>query len=311
MRRALAASLLVGSILLGACSGDDDGGGPDAQRESTSTTALIDYSTVALGAVKGTTTSTVVETGTSAIVGTVSGPGGIVAGATVRIERLTGSSPAVDVVSGADGRYEARNLPGGRYRVRAFLPPALAVTDPEPQFVNAGAEQTIDLQMKDQRGIRARAAVAPRVPFLGGDVNLAVVIGSMRVDADGVVRAVPAVGVRVELDGLGAWVLRGRSFDDDFNFPNRNSTTTTFFSGGSSVAFTDGSGQVRFELECRQAGSPGLSVNVAVTVVPATVPGEPPAAPVQQVQSIPLVVPDCVDPTAVADTVPVTTTTEP
>src|SRR5690606_1666852 len=105
------------------------------------------------------------------------------------------------------------------------FPPALALVDPEVQFLQAGAEQTVDLAMTDQRGIRARAAVAPSTPYVDGDVNLAVVVGSMRVDPDGVVRAVPVSGVRVELVGLGTWTLRQRSFD--LGFPNRNTTTTT------------------------------------------------------------------------------------
>lgn len=305
-RLAVAALALLLGVLV-ACSGDDgDDEGRDVDPDSTSSTALIDYSGVALEAVKGTTTSTVVETGTSAIIGTVSGPGGPVPGATVRIERLTGgSSTALDVISGPDGRYEQRNLAGGRYRVRAFLAPSLALVDPEVQFVQAGAEQTIDVAMTDQRGIRARAAVAPSTPYVDGDVNLAVAVGSLRVDADGVVRAVPVSGVRVELVGLGAWTLRRPSFDTGPGFPNRI-TTTTAFRSSSSVAFTDGLGEAQFELVCQQAGSPGLAVNVAVLVTPAAEPGLPPPTPVQQVQTIPLDVPDCIDPYAVPDTVPTT-----
>jgi hypothetical protein len=299
-RRTLTAIVVAGLVVLAACSGDDEGGGPRRPTEDTSTTAVIDYSGVALGAVKGTpTTTTIPLSGTAAILGTVTGPSGPVGGATVRIERLVGSAPSViDVVSGLDGHYEQRNLPGGRYRVRAFLPPALAQVEPQLQFVAAGAEQSLDLAMTDQRAIRARAAVAPTTPYVGGDLNLAVVIGTQRVDADGVVRAEPVIGVRVELDGLGAWTLRS-SESSGFQVPGRFPTTTSF-SSVSSVGYTDSLGQVRFALTCRQAGPPGLSVDVAVTVTPAVAPGQPPAAPVQQVQSIALAVPDCVDPYAVA-----------
>lgn len=308
MRRPLAALLLAALVAVAACSGDDgDAGRPSAQFDENSTTTVVDYSGVQLGAVKGTTTTTIPLTGSAAILGTVSGPSGPVGGATVRIERLAGSSPtSVDVVSGVDGHYEQRNLPGGRYRVRAFLPPALAQVEPKLQFVAAGAEQALDLAMTDQRSIRARAAVAPATPYLGFDVNLAVVIGTQRVDADGVVRTVPAVGVRVELDGLGAWTLRSSS-GGGFQVPGRVTTTTTFASS-SSVDYTDGVGQVRFALTCRAPGDPGLSVNVAVTVTPAAGPGEAPPAPTQQVQSVPLEVPGCVDPYAVPDT---TSTSQP
>jgi hypothetical protein len=208
-----------------------------------------------------------------------------VPGATVRVERLVGGQTVrTDAVTGADGRFEIRNVPGGRYRVRAFAAPALAVAAPEVRFLQDGQEHTFDLVLTDQRGVVARAAVAPDPPYLGEDVNLAVVVATRSVDPDGVVRSTPVPGVRVELDGLGAWVLRS---GDTSRGPFQSAT-----------AFTDATGQVRYELTCLQPGAPGLSLLVSVTVTPPAVEGQPPPLPQQQLQRLDLDVPDCIDPSA-------------
>jgi hypothetical protein len=293
---------LVG-LAVAACSDDTKDAAPSPRRSDLTTTSMIDYSAVPIGSVKGVTTTTVVATGSASILGTVSGPGGPIGGATVRIERLVRGTPIrTDVLSGPDGHYELRNIPGGRYRVRGFLAPALAQVDPQVQFLSDRAEHTIDVALADQRGVVARADAAPDVPFLDEAVNIAVVVASRVVDADGVVRSNPVVGVRVELDGLGRWTLRSSSTRPPFQTPGRGTTTTTFAPPVSAVAYTDGAGQVRFELTCVSPGAPGLSLLVPVTVTPSTVPGEAPPLPVQQVQSIALSLPECVDPATLTPT---------
>src|SRR5690606_1191562 len=103
--------------------------------------SVVDLSGVALPVVAGETTSTLRETGTARLVGTVTGPDGPVAGATVRIERLVaGREVRTDVTTASDGRFALDGVPGGRYRVRAFLPPDLAQTAPELRFVADGGE---------------------------------------------------------------------------------------------------------------------------------------------------------------------------
>src|SRR3546814_16234517 len=93
-------------------------------RSSTSATAVIDRTGIALAPVAGATTTSVVERGSARIVGLVSGPTGPVPGATVRIERLVaGRSVRTDVVAGGDGRFVAEGLTAGRSRGRSFAPP--------------------------------------------------------------------------------------------------------------------------------------------------------------------------------------------
>ncbi len=245
----------------------------------------------------GSTTTSVDEQGTATLDGTVSGPGGLVVGATVHIEHLVGGAVIPhDVQTGPDGRFALANVPGGAYRVRAYLPPALAQTTPDVRFVDDGKETTYQLTVEDQRKVVARAAVAPATPYVGDDVNLAVVVANQTVGTDGIVRSQPLVGLRVELTGLGAYQLATASPPRSL----RGTTTTTAFSFvDPTVAFTDGNGQVTYALQCASASTPSLALAVTVTVTPATVAGQPPPVPTQQVQQLPLAVPTCIDPTTI------------
>jgi hypothetical protein len=294
-RRPLALAAVLAVALAAACSDDDDAAPPPRPSER-ATTTVVDYSGVALGRVRGErTTTTDAATGSAVIRGTVTGPNGPVQGATVRVERVVeGDDIRTDVLAGPDGRYELRGVPGGRYRVRGFLPPALTMTATDVRFLRDAQEHTFDLRLEDQRRLVARGAVAPDPPYVGEDVNLAVVVATRSVDADGVIRNVPATGVRVELDGLGAWVLR---FDDPFGGPVLpRGTTTTAFRTAPAVGFTDGRGEVQYELRCEVAGDPGLAVLVAVVVTPPAVEGQPPPAPQQQLERVRLALPSCLDP---------------
>lgn len=309
-RRHRVALVAVVALAAAACSSGSDE--PDKpSREIEERPAPIDYSQAKLEGVPGTTsTSAPLQTGTARIVGLVSGPNGPVAGATVRVEQLLRRGEVVprDVVSGADGRYLLEGIPGGRYRVRAFVPPVLAVVEPEVRFLEAGKEAVFDLTMTDQRKVVANASVSPEVPYVGDDVNLAVVVATQSVDVDGIVRSTPIPGLRVELDGLGAWsIRRDQPLRTPLN-PRATTSTTTGFDG-STIAFTDGSGVVRYQLQCNVGGNPSLGVLVTVTVTPQEVEGQPPPAPEQRVQRVPLELPDCVDPTATTIVLPTTSTT--
>src|SRR3546814_3858763 len=180
-------------------------------RSSTSATAVIDRTGIALAPVAGATTTSVVERGSARIVGLVSGPTGPVPGATVRIERLVaGRSVRTDVVAGGDGRFVAEGLPGGRYRVRSFAPPLLAQLEAEVRFLADRQEHSFDLVVEDHSGLDVSASAAPSPAQVDAPVNLVVQLGWRQVDADGVVPPHPLQGIRIELTGLPHWRPRYR-----------------------------------------------------------------------------------------------------
>jgi hypothetical protein len=318
--RALAAAVAVG-VIVAACSGNGEDAAPEPiDRTPRPTTTRVDHTGVVLGVVPGETTTTVAASGRAAIVGSVRGPGGSVGGAVVRIERLAPGGPSTDVVADGEGRYELRGVPGGRYRIRAFLPPTLTQAQPEIRFLEDAVEHRIDLEVADRSGPVVMARAAPDPPLLGEAVNLVVQIGTRRVDGDGVVRTEPVPGLQVELSGLGAWQLASASPTTTTTTtrpgggPPFTTTTTAPAGPSTATATTDDAGRARWSLVCRRAGPPGLSVRYAVRrpapPAPEVAPGEeapPPPAPEVVIESAGLDLPSCIDPT----TLTTTTTTDP
>jgi hypothetical protein len=290
-----AAILLALASVAVACTGDDDdGAAPDpAPRPPTTTTTRVDLSGVGLAPAPGETTTTAAQSGRAAIVGTVRGPAGPAAGATVRIQRLGPGGGSADVQADGEGRFVHRGVPGGRYRVRAWLPPSLAQTEAEVRFLADDQEHRFDLSLQDHSGSVVMVSAAPDPPVLDQPVNLVVQVGARRVDGDGIVRAEPVSGLRVELSGLGRWEL------DDV-------------APASGAAITDGAGRARFALVCRVPGPPALGVRFAVGVAGPPPPAagaegeEPPVGPETRTESVGLDLPACVDLTP-----PPTTTPEP
>lgn len=316
MRRA---ALLLGifGLVAAACSNDKQAG-PGPRPDPSVATTLVDRSGIALLAVTGKTTTTIVTTGTASLVGAVQGPDGLVAGATVRIERLVaGQVIRTDIVSGPDGRYALAGVPGGRYRVRAFLAPSLAQVTPEVQFLTDGAEHTIDLTMKRMSGLVVRADAAPEPPLLRRPVNVVALVANRTVGTDGIVRSTPVVGITVDLLGLGRWVLRddGSSTEGDDTSTTTGvtfepTTTTTVHSGRSSSvsARTDSAGQVTFALRCESTGSPGLSLRVPVTMTAPPDDQGNPGETQSTTQTVDLDLPACIDPATTTTAAPPSST---
>jgi hypothetical protein len=227
-------------------------------------TATDDLTGVQLAAVGGTTTLVPTRaTGTAHLSGGVNGPQGPVPGAVVRVEHLVDDAPPpTDVLADAAGHWDLPNIAGGRYRVRAFLVPSFAQTQPEIFFLNDGDARNVDLTMEAFAGVTALGAIAPDPPQLNEPATLVVRVVSKTVDTDGIVRAQPIVNAGVVFAAGQGWDVEG-----------------------SNSVSTDGNGDAAFAVQCRSAGAS----QVQVQVQPA-----PNAAP----QALTVTVSECVDPRA-------------
>jgi len=211
----------------------------------------VDRSAVVLPALEGTTTTVVaLGPGRSRLTGRVEGPGGPLTAGVVRLERLVGDGVArEDVPIRPDGTFDRPDLLGGRYRIRAFAPPAFAMLQPEILFLESGTrELVLRAEMLGARDVDA--VVAPDPPRVGDQTNLVVRVADRLVDAEGVVRTTPVPGVSLTLTGGGGWAVVGA--------PN---------------GVTAGNGEVRFTLVCQAPGAQPLGVALdAVVEVPLGLP---------------------------------------
>ena len=171
------------------------------------TTLPASLAGIALAAVDGTTTVPPVHlAGSAKIGGSVSGPSGPVPGSTVHVERVNGGY-ANDFLTGADARFLFEGLPGGRYRLRAFLAPTYAQTQSDAVFVAADGAQVVDLKVEQFDLLAVTSAVAPNPPVVGQPFNLVVRVAKRTVDPGGVVRSAPLAGASVVLSSTGTLTL--------------------------------------------------------------------------------------------------------
>jgi hypothetical protein len=194
------------------------------------------------GAVPGATTSTVprIGPGGATLNGTVIGPEGPVGGATVEADRLVGDQQAAtQTTTAADGSWTIGSVLGGRYRIRAWQQPSLAVTEPQILFLGGHETHTMTIQVTAYTGPTVAAAFAPDRPVLGQIDNLVVQVTNPTVGSDGVVRNPPQVGVSVTLTDGPDWQV--------YN--------------GNPLA-TGANGQVLFQVSCQAAGPDPLSAAV-------------------------------------------------
>jgi hypothetical protein len=235
---------------------------------SPSTSSPADLTGVQLAGVDGTTTSAPVRaTGTAHLNGLVNGPQGPVPGAVVHVEHLVDGAAPIDVAAGPDGRWDLPGIAGGRYRVRAFLAPSLAQTEPDIFFLNDGDQREENLTVSQFSGLTVLASVAPDPPLLKQPLTLAARVVARSVDADGIVQSAPVVNAAVTITGLSGWSTSGPT-----------------------TANTNTAGDVTFTLQCTSAGASQVQVQVRAGA-------DPP-------QSFPLTVSACTDPAATTSTPP-------
>jgi hypothetical protein len=181
-----------------------------------------------------------IRPGQATLNGTVIGPAGPVGGAIVEADRLVGDQVAsTQTTTAEDGSWSLSSILGGRYRVRAWQQPSLAMTTPQVLFLGGTETHTMTIQVTGFTGPVVASAFAPASPQIGQVDNLVIQVTNPTVGSDGVVRDLPQVGVSITLTDGPEWLV--------YN--------------GNPLA-TDTTGQVLFQLSCQAAGSQGLSAVV-------------------------------------------------
>ena len=235
--------LPVAVLLLSACTRGavDELPAPPTTGATTSTTARPDLSGAELAGVPGTTTTTVpVGPGEATLQGIVMAPEGAVPGATVLVERLVGDGAGgVVVAAGPDGRWVVPQILGGRYRVRAWRAPDLALTSPESFFLESKETRDVEVRVQPYSGVVVTSAIAPSPPVVDETIRLVVRTYTRSVDEQGIVRNEPLPSVQVELTGSGQW---------EVETPN--------------PAFADATGRADWLVRCLSLGTHSLAVRV-------------------------------------------------
>ncbi len=219
--------------------------------ESTTTIPEPDYAGVRLAGVAGRTRTTVVlGPGRARLGGTVMGPDGPVSGAVVHVERLVGDAAAsADLTAGPDGRWVLPGVQGGRYRVRAWRAPDMALLEPQVFFVEATEARQVSLTVSRFGDTSAASAVAPDPPVVDQPTNLTFRVFRRVVDDRGIVRSVPLTGLPARLAGPGRWSTVS---------PN--------------PVVTDASGGAEWSVVCLAPGPQPLTVTVGELELPLTLP---------------------------------------
>lgn len=181
---------------------------PPATRAGQVATTLPDTSDVALAGIPGVTTvpPPALAPGNSRITGTVRGPDGPIGGATVRIERFVGdASTRADIITRPDGTFTTDPILGGRYRVRAWRAPDLAIDRPVVFYLDDAKTQPVDLALTAHGGIEVGASISPDPPYEDALGVLAVSVTGVSVDGNGIVRTAPVAGIAVDLTVPSGW----------------------------------------------------------------------------------------------------------
>jgi hypothetical protein len=246
-------AVVLGALVLGAAGCgrnvallDFPAPAPTAPPAATTTTVTIDPSGVTEPTVAGAPPSPAValRPGSTTLSGTVTGPDGGVAGATVEIDRIVGSATATtEAVSTTGGGWSASGLLGGRYRLRAWKAPSLAMTTTDVFYVDDGGTHQSVLALTAYKGPTVASAFAPDPPVSGEPTTVVVQLTEPSVTTAGLVVQAPLAGFRVRLDAGGEW-----------SFP------------GSGEARTDGTGDATFVATCGAVGQDPLSAVVERTV---------------------------------------------
>lgn len=230
------------AVLAAACSsGPGDLPAVPKFTKAATTTTGIDYSAIGLKGVSGRVATTVVlGPGRATVSGVVLGADGVVAGAVVNVERIVDGVAASAIVATAeDGTWSMPAVLGGRYRIRAWRAPDLAQTTATGLFLAATETKSVELRVRNVSGVDLKSSIAPDPPRIDRPSNLVLLVTKKTVGDDGVVRAAPVEGVRIDLIGSSGWSVSS---------PN--------------PAYTDSSGKAQWNMQCKGTGRQPLAATL-------------------------------------------------
>jgi len=233
----------------------------------------LDRTVLPLPAAEGTPTTTTlpeITSGTMSIGGTVrSETGEAVPNAIIRLERIVGDLvQGVDIRADAEGEFQAPELLGGRYRIRAWRVPDMAMAEAAVYFLEDGdfIDKTeggfrIELPVARLSGLRSQFISTPSVVRVGDRPNLWIRVSRSSVNEQGVITSSAQPGARVVLPNDTRWSFAAaRTTDSEGNTR-------------SVPAVTNSDGDVLWNPTCREAGESSVTVKVAQPAAPAQ-PGE-------------------------------------
>jgi len=171
--------------------------------------------------------------GEARIRGTVLVDGEPAVGGVVRLERHTSDGVgARDVLISGDGRFSARNLPGGRYRVRAWQPGVATMTASDVFFLEADGTAERRFTLTTVAPTSSIEFVNGGTMYLGMNGSFGAIVSRRQVDEHGVIVTSPVAGVPIAVQ-FSPHVI-------SLSAPNR---------------LTDGRGLAEFTLRCARIGS--------------------------------------------------------
>lgn len=163
-----------------------------------------------------------------------------VRGADVRLERFVGPFKGWDdTTTGRDGSVVVGGLRGGRFRVRAWVAPRLATTEPQLVFLTAGEKSALTVRIEPHEGFLVQGAFLATTWQVDDRVVFDTLLVQEEVGTDGIIRGRPVVGAVTLAPVFGVWV------------------------DGESSKLTDPAGHATFTVVCGATGVHEVNVEAA------------------------------------------------
>lgn len=283
MRAWPAALAAAGALLLAGCGVDSFhfATPPDTTLPaSTTTTAPPDFTGALEATVPGSSSSgpaVTIQGGKASLSGTVAGPSGPVGGASVEVERFVGDrSAGLRVTSAPNGAWAVPGIHGGRYRVRAWQTPTLALADPQVFFLGGTESRQVPLDLAPYNAQEVSTAANPLTAPVGEGINVAVSVQTQTVDSDGYVSYQPSPNVPVQLSSSGPVQVAATPLSTDGQGLATFTLACLGDGGVSATASTPtGTSQAAPGLSCYTLSAPPPTVPSPAPTTPPTTPGAP------------------------------------